>query len=202
MSHSIHFFEAQFQSQVNSGELHLNPFETRALPYLKGRVLDYGCGLGNLAVAAAQAGCEVLALDAAPTAVHHLNQRARQEDLAIMAGEADLRDHVIDGEFDAVVAIGLLMFFDCPTAHRQLAQLQSSVKPGGVAIINVLIEGTTFLGMFDPAGHYLFRPDELRQCFAGWTILDERRENFPAPGETQKCFVTLVAAKPADKKIS
>jgi len=59
LSHSIHFFETQFRQQVAAGALHLNPFETLALPYLRGRVLDYGCGLGNLAVAAAQGGCEV-----------------------------------------------------------------------------------------------------------------------------------------------
>lgn len=197
MSHSIHFFETQFRRQVAEGELQLNPFETLALPFLRGRVLDYGCGLGNLAVAAARAGCEVLALDAAPTAIHHLNQRALLEGLTITAGEADLRDHVVEGEFDAVVAIGLLMFFDCATAQRQLRQLQACVKPGGVAIINVLVEGTTFLGMFDPAGHCLFRPAALREHFAGWTILEERGDRFPAPGDTLKVFVTLVARKPA-----
>lgn len=196
MSHSIHFFETQFRQQVADGALHLNPFETLALPYLRGRVLDYGCGLGNLAVAAAQAGCEVLALDAAPTAIHHLNQRALQEGLTITAGEADLREHVVEGEFDAVVAIGLLMFFDCATAHRQLAQLQRCVKPGGVAIINVLVEGTTFMAMFDPAGHCLFGRNELRERFAGWTILAERHETFTAIGDRLKVFATVVARKP------
>ena len=53
-THSVRFFEAQFQRQVSSGEFELNPFERLALPYLSGEVLDLGCGLGNLAVAAAR----------------------------------------------------------------------------------------------------------------------------------------------------
>lgn len=46
---SIHFFETQFQRQVLEAEAGLNPFEQQALPYLQGAVLDYGCGLGQLA---------------------------------------------------------------------------------------------------------------------------------------------------------
>ncbi|CAG1003949.1 Tellurite methyltransferase [Rhodocyclaceae bacterium] len=197
MSKSIDFFETQFRRQVAGGEQALNPFELRALPHLRGRVLDFGCGLGNLAVAAARQGCSVLALDGAPTAVEHLEQRAAAESLPIEAAAADLRDYPIDGDFDAVVAIGLLMFFDCAAARRQLARLQACVRPGGVAVVNVLIEGTTFLDMFDPAGHCLFGHAELAQAFAGWEVIDQAREDFPAPGDTVKAFATLVARKPA-----
>src|SRR5665647_2708874 len=61
---SVRFFDTQFQQQVRQTDLPLNPFEQTALSYLHGHVLDYGCGLGNLAVAAAQRGCSVVALDA------------------------------------------------------------------------------------------------------------------------------------------
>ncbi|MDK9723318.1 MAG: methyltransferase domain-containing protein [Sterolibacteriaceae bacterium MAG5] len=197
MSKSIDFFETQFRQQVDGGELPLNPFETRALPHLRGRVLDFGCGLGNLAVAAARQGCRVLALDGAPTAVEHLKQRAAAESLPIEAAVADLRDYPIDGDFDAVVCIGLLMFFDCAAARRQLARLQACVRPGGVVVVNVLIEGTTFRAMFDPDGHCLFGRTELVRAFAGWEIIDQAWEDFPAPGDTRKAFATLVARRPA-----
>lgn len=195
-SKSIEFFDQQFQQQLANGELSLNPFETVALPYLRGRVLDFGCGLGNLAVAAARQGCVVVAVDAAATAINFLAARARQEGLAIQARQADLGNYVIDGDFDAVAAIGLLMFFDCATAHRQLAQLQARLRPGGIAAINVLIEGTNYFDMFDPAGHCLFARGELRESFAGWDVLAERYEDFAAPAGKRKAFVTLIARKP------
>lgn len=197
MSNSIEFFETQFGKQVADGDLTLNPFEVAALPYLRGHMLDFGCGLGNLAVAAARQGCPVLAIDAAPTAIHYLEARARQEGLPITALKANLHDYDITEDFDVIVAIGLLMFFNPNTARRQLVQLQAHVRPRGLAIINVLIEGTTFLDMFDPANYYLFRREELREAFAGWEIVSETFENFPAPGDLVKCFATMIARKPS-----
>ena len=194
---SIQFFETQFQRQVHGAELSLNPFEQQALPYLRGAVLDYGCGLGQLAMAAARQGCSVLALDASRTAIEHLRHAAQAEALTITAAEADLRRYELHDQFDAVACIGLLMFFDCPTAFAQLQQLQDHVRPGGVAVINVLVEGTTYLGMFDPAGHCLFARGEMQQRFAGWEILRSEYQDFPAANDTTKSFVTVIARKPA-----
>jgi len=66
---SIAFFDRQFGLQVKGPDPGLNPFELTALPHLRGEVLDYGCGLGQLALAAARSGCSVLALDASEVAV-------------------------------------------------------------------------------------------------------------------------------------
>ncbi|HJW27435.1 MAG TPA: class I SAM-dependent methyltransferase [Rhodocyclaceae bacterium] len=197
MSKSIDFFETQFRRQLANSDLELNPFEAAILPHLQGQVLDFGCGLGNLAVAATRQGCSVLALDAAPTAIRHLAARAAREALPIRAAEADLRHYEIGEDFDAVVSIGLLMFLDCTTARRQLARLRDRVRPGGISAINVLVDGTTYAAMFDPASHCLFGRDEVRETFAGWEILDESFADFPAPGATVKSFVTLVARRPA-----
>lgn len=197
MSRSIDFFETQFRRQVADAEFALNPFEATALPFLHGEVLDFGCGLGNLALAAAARGCRVLALDAAPTAIAQLRQRAADGGLAIEAVEADLRNYTITRDFDTIVAIGILMFFDCDTASRQLAALRDQVRPGGVAVVNVLTEGTTYLDMFDPHSYCLFARDALRLAFAGWSIEHESADEFAAPGDTRKCFSTLVARRPA-----
>ena len=87
-------------------------------------MLDYGCGLGNLAIAAARSGCRVVALDGSKTAIDRICATAAVEGLAIEAEAADLRNHVLQGEFDAVVSIGLLMFFDRHMRAR-LAELQA-----------------------------------------------------------------------------
>jgi len=194
---SVDFFDAQFQQQVRDGDYRLNPFEEAALPHLHGRVLDYGCGMGNLTVEATRRGCRVVALDASPTAIAHLLRRATSEGLAIEARQADLRRHAVAGDFDAVVAIGLLMFFDCPTAQRVLAELQAHVRPGGTAIVNVLVEGTTFLDMFAAEGYCLFDRTELERRFAGWEIVLSELRDFPAPGGRVKSFATVIAHKPA-----
>jgi len=193
---SVAFFDAQFQRQVWDRDFELNPFELAALPYLHGRVLDYGCGLGNLAFAAALRGCSVLALDASPAAIGHIRQRAAAQGLPVQAAQADLRDYEIAEDFDVVVSIGLLMFFDCPTAFKALSKLQAHVREGGIAAVNVLVEGTTYLDMFDAAGHCLFARDELASRFAGWTILRSESSDFELADGRHKSFATLIARKP------
>lgn len=205
--HSIHFFDAHFARQIGAQDYTLNPFEAAALPHLKGRVLDIGCGMGNLAVEAARQGCEVVALDGNQTAIHHLQQRAAAERLAIDAQVTDLRELRITESFDAIVCIGLLMFFDCAAARCCLDNIRLQVRDGGIAVINVLIEGTSYLDMFDPAGHCLFGRHELQQQFAGWAILDADYRDFDVPPVAEsapgasvsvpcKSFITLIARKP------
>lgn len=194
---SIRFFDTQFQRQVRESDLALNPFEQQVLPYLRGTILDYGCGLGNLSVAAARRGCVVVALDASRTAIEHLRRVAQAESLPISAAQADLRSYELHDEYDAIACIGLLMFFDCNTAFAQLHNLQAHVRPHGLAAVNVLVEGTTYLGMFDPSSHCLFARDEMHKRFAGWQILRSEFQDFPAADDTIKSFITVIARKPA-----
>jgi len=192
---SVEFFETQFQRQVRDKEYALNPFETLALGYLTGSVLELGSGLGNLSLEAGRRGHRVVAVDASPTAIARINTDAHREGLQVQAIEADIGKWTIDQPYDTIVAIGLLMFFRREPALRLLRAIQEHVIPGGRAIVNVLIEGTTYMGMFDPANYSLFRRSELEEQFAGWVILSSRYETFPAPGQTRKEFSTVIAEK-------
>ena len=193
---SIEFFDRQFERQIKQPDIGLNPFEQAALPYLQGKVLDYGCGMGQLALAAARAGCSVLALDASEVAIDHLQRIAESEQLPLSACVADLRSHRLDQDFDTIVSIGLLMFFDCATADAALAELEVHLRPGGTMIVNVLVEGTTYMDMFDPQGHCLFERDALSRRFAKWEIMSSTHSDFAAPGGLNKAFATVIARKP------
>src|SRR6266540_4326857 len=168
---TVDFFDAQFRNQVEAREFALNPFEEAVLPHLSGRVLDLGCGLGNLSVAAARRGCDVLAVDASPAAVEHLASLSREERLRLSAVRADVTRFEIPGTFDAVVSIGLLMFIPCPEALALLAAMRRAVRPGGCMAVNVLIAGTTFMKMFDGDRYCLFAPDQLDKAFGDWEMV-------------------------------
>jgi tellurite methyltransferase len=193
---SIEFFAKQFDRQIAEQQYQLNPFEQWTLPHLAGRVLELGCGLGNLSIEAARAGHEVTAIDACPDAVKDLDRRAQAEGLPIRTFEADLAEWRATETYDTVVAIGLLMFFPCDDARAVLREIRRAVAPGGIAAVNVLVEGTTYMEMFDPHGHCLFRPDELEAAFADWKILLSSIDDFPAPGEKLKRFATVIAQRP------
>ena len=194
---SIDFFDAQFRAQIAAGEFALNPFEQAALPFVHGRVLDLGCGLGNLAIAAARKGCRVVGVDASLPAIVHIAQVSRAEELGMTAVLAELPSFRLAGEYDTIVAIGLLMFMRRPAALDLLSQIMHHVAPGGCAVINALVEGTTYLAMFDPEAHCLLGRDEIETRFAGWTIELSRHDAFAAPGDTVKQFSTVIARKPA-----
>ncbi|MGA7950330.1 MAG: methyltransferase domain-containing protein [Thiobacillaceae bacterium] len=194
--HSIEFFDRQFRQQVAKGEFALNPFEQAVLPHLSGSALDLGCGLGNLAIAATKQGCAVTALDGSRTAVDRINDAANKLGLSLAAYQADLSHYAIDGDYDSIVAIGLLMFFPQDKARATLVDILAHTRPGGVAAVNVLIEGTTFMGMFKSGHYYLFDDNELTKALEGWETLHSKYDEFPAPENTVKKFHTVVARKP------
>ena len=195
-AHAVDFFARQFEQQIAAADYRLNPFETWTLPHLAGDVLELGCGLGNLSLAAARAGHRVDALDACAQAVTDLAQRAQALGLPLRVQRCDLVNWTAQGQWDTVVAIGLLMFFACSDARRVLGEIRRAVRPGGVAAVNVLIDGTTYMQMFDRDRYCLFAPQELRTAFADWTLLLDRIDEFPAPENHVKRFATLIARRP------
>jgi tellurite methyltransferase len=195
MNRSIQFFDTQFQRQIEAAEFALNPFELAVLPFIRGRVVDLGCGLGNLAVAAAPQATSILAIDASQNAVDALSLRASELRLPISAEVADLSNYHLHGQFDAVVCIGLLMFFPPTLAQEWLERIKQATAVGGIVAVNVLIEGTTYLDMFEPDNYTLFPANHLASSFADWTIEYSNIQEFSAPNNTVKRFSTIVARK-------
>lgn len=192
---SVTFFDTQFRKQVAGGDYQLNPFEIATLPFVRGRVLDLGCGLGNFSVEAARRGLEVVAVDASETAIQRIRAIASAEKLNIDAVLSKIETYPITGRFDTIVAIGLLMFFPRERALALLDAIREHVADQGVAIVNVLIEGTTYMGMFESGNYCLLGPGELEERFKGWGVLLSRHDSFDAPGGTRKEFATIVARK-------
>ena len=137
------------------------------------------------------------AYDACENAVDDLAQRALASGLDVWVKAVDLKGWRPEKTYDSVACIGLLMFFARDDALAGVQAVSEAVRPGGVAVVNAMIEGSTFLAMFDPEAYYLFKPEELAAPFAGWEVLHDSVEDFPAPGETIKRFRTLILRRPA-----
>jgi SAM-dependent methyltransferase len=101
------------------------------------RVLDLGCGDGDLTLELWRRGVGVAAIDASPDMVGVARARARREGAAVsfMVGEAARLP--FDAEcFDAVVAVTLLCFVaDAAPVFREIARV---LRPGGVLVIGEL----------------------------------------------------------------
>ena len=95
------------------------------------RLLDVGCGAGQLALIAARAGAEVTGCDIATNWLEQARTRAAAEGLKITFEEGDAEALPYeDGQFDAVVSMFGAMF--APRPELVAAELARVCRPGGL----------------------------------------------------------------------
>lgn len=104
------------------------------------RVLDVGCGAGDVAFLAAKlVGPQgaVIGVDRSPEAIGYAQQRAQQGGLDnVHFVAADVAQWALDEPVDALVGRLILMYFPDPASV--LKRLLSSVRPGGVVAFQEL----------------------------------------------------------------
>jgi ubiquinone/menaquinone biosynthesis C-methylase UbiE len=145
------------------------------------RVLDVAAGNGNVSLAAARRGCEVVATDYVPALLERARERAAAERLDIEFREADAEAlPFADGAFDAVVSTFGVMF--TPDQERAAAELMRVCRPGGrIGLANWTPDG--FIGqVFKTIGRHLPPPAGVRSP-ALWGSRDRIAELF-APQAT------------------
>ena len=118
------------------------------------RVLDVAAGTGNVSLAAARRGCEVVATDYVPALLERARERAQAERLAIEFQQADAEAlPFADASFDIVVSTFGVMF--TPDQDRAAAELVRVCRHGGkIGLANWTPEG--FIGqLFKTIGRYV-----------------------------------------------
>jgi SAM-dependent methyltransferase len=121
------------------------------------RLLDVGCGAGQLSLIAARAGARVTGCDIATNWLDRARSRAAAEGLTIAFDEADAESLPYgDGRFDVVVSHFGAMF--APRPARVASELTRVCRPGGtIAMANWTSSG--FVGqMFRCVARYTAAP--------------------------------------------
>lgn len=131
-----------------------NEFLVSAIDWLpKGRVLCVAEGEGRNAVYLAQAGCEVVAVDASRVGLDKAARLARERGVHIETVVADLADFVIQPHsWDAVVSIFCHLEPQLRKAlHRRVV---AGLRPGGVLVLEA------------------YRPEQIRYATGGPATAD------------------------------
>jgi ubiquinone/menaquinone biosynthesis C-methylase UbiE len=109
------------------------------------RVLDFGCGDGEISVELAAIGCEVVGIDISPDMIRRAEQRAILDGFSSVCrfvcddgGEASLPV----SSFDAVIANAVLHHVDMETC---LSKIERVLKPGGYLICAEPVSYSPFL---------------------------------------------------------
>lgn len=155
------------------------------------RMLDVGCGAGQIAIPAAKAGVKVTGIDIASNLIEQARARAAQEgvDARFEEGDAEMLP-CADAEFDLVVSLIGAMF--APQPDRVVAELMRVCRPGGrIVMANWTPEGHVGQ-MFKIVGKHVpppplmasplkwGDPDTVRERFgSGVTKLEMRKMQYP-----------------------
>ena len=119
------------------------------------RVLDLACGGGRHAIAAAELGAKVTAIDSDASRLRTARRAAQHRRLTIEWVEADLTQIPIpDCSFDVV------MIFNYLDRHR-MPEFASAVRPGGFLISETFLESQRQLGWGPSSSDHLLRAGEL-----------------------------------------
>ncbi len=100
------------------------------------RVLDFGCGTGTLAVAAARSGADVVAVDRSSTMLSLARKKAAKARVTVDWRQGDIVFPPLYGErFDVAVATYVLGELSAEEASLALRRMAESLRPGGRLII-------------------------------------------------------------------
>jgi SAM-dependent methyltransferase len=118
------------------------------------RVLDVGCGSGQLALIAARAGAQVTGCDIATNWLEKARARAADEGLEIAFEEGDAESLPYDdAQFDAVVSLIGAMF--APRPDLVAAELIRVCRPGGMIAMANWTPGGFVGAMFKTISRYI-----------------------------------------------
>lgn len=107
------------------------------------RVLDWGCGYGQLTDLLGRAGLEVTAFDYRPGADEGLRPLERYAHLRVHVSRDPRRLPFADGAFDAVLSCGVLEHVEDPDAS--LEEIRRVLTPGGTFYVYKLPNRSSYL---------------------------------------------------------
>jgi 2-polyprenyl-3-methyl-5-hydroxy-6-metoxy-1,4-benzoquinol methylase len=100
-----------------------------------GRVMDFGCGDGRVAIPLRALGFDVTAVDASPRMLAAV--AGNDPDLtAVQSDGSDLASHLGRRKMDAVVCLAVLIHHGYEAGERIVEQLRAVVKKGGLLFLD------------------------------------------------------------------
>ena len=139
----------------------------KAADAIRGRVIDIGCGTGDLALWLAERGCTVTGVDFLEKPLEWARQKAAERGLSMNFLQMDaVAVGEIPERFDAVTDCGLFHTFDDAGRNAYVGALRRLLEPGSRVFLLCFADA-------EPGTHGPRRVSEreLREAFAtGWQV--------------------------------
>lgn len=151
------------------------------------RVLDLACGTGRHAIAAAQLGADVIAVDRDADALATAREFAGEAGVRVDWQQADLEDAWPDwGPFDTVLVFNYL---DRPRFPR----VREAVRKGGLLLVESFLTTQREQGWGPTADAHLLLPGELARLVAPFEIMHGREVAEPVDTERWRHVASVCA---------
>lgn len=152
-------------------------------------MLDFACGGGRHAIAAAARGATVVAVDRDPAKLAEGRAEAKRRRLEVEWTEADLESPWPKfGQFDVVL---LFNYLDRP----RMAQVTDLVKPGGLLLFETFLEIQRQLGWGPQQADHLLRFGEIAGLVAPLSVTFGREAFEPADNAQWAAVASVVARR-------
>lgn len=165
-------------------------------------VLDFGCGEGRNAIFLLEQGMAVTAVDISANAITKLKSQAAKYGARLKTKRMDVRTYRFAGQFDLIIAHGLLHLLPRSDWIRIIYLMQKYTKPSGFNVVAVFSDLFPAPEDLSPFVLGLFHEGELKSHYRGWNIVqyssyileDEHPGNIRHRHPVNK----IVAQRPAD----
>ena len=148
-----------------------------ALP-VGARVLDLGCGEGRNAFYLARRGCQVTAVDRSAAGIAKLSALAEHTAVPLTAVVGDISEFPIEGEWDLVMAHGVIDYLDNPVWRRLLTDVKAHTVPGGMNAYTCMLFTDEYPAgpEFTTAGFkHSLAQGELAAFYGDWSLVRHDR---------------------------
>lgn len=172
-------FEPPYWALVWSGSVRLAQWMSRTIDLRGLRLLDVGCGLGVVSLAAARAGALVTAVDREGDALEFLRRSAAGNGTSLEAVEGSFPEALAGRTFDVVVAAELL--YEVSSFSALARGLAGCLSPGGRLLMADAkrVDTTSFFDALKETGFGLVS-EEHEQCREEATTVRVRLLEFGA----------------------
>jgi 2-polyprenyl-3-methyl-5-hydroxy-6-metoxy-1,4-benzoquinol methylase len=154
------------------------------------RVLDVACGTGRHALAAAQLGATVVAVDKDRDRLGQARDEARRRGLKIQWVEADLEAPWPDlGRFDLVLVFNYL-------DRARIGRMVEAVAPGGALMMETFLEIQRQLGWGPQSPAHLLEFGEIAKLVSPLVVVHGREAFEPADNAQWAAVASVLAKRP------
>ncbi|MBU2615932.1 MAG: methyltransferase domain-containing protein [Nanoarchaeota archaeon] len=159
-----------------------------------GKILDLGCGEAGISLLLAKKGFEVTCIDISKTAINNIKKEAKKRGVKINALVEDLEKFEIEEDYDIIIGTGIFHFLLEENSLKLIDNVKKHTKEHGLNVFEVFLQGDP--SQEEDSEGYYFKPNELKDLYYNWDILDyEEYEDYNEEEEQTNKIAYLIAKK-------